>query len=36
VRTQDQRDDKVRLHRPRLNEASVEPLRLPEAEARLG
>lgn len=37
VRTQDQRDDKVRLHRPRLNEAAVESVRaLPDAEARLG
>jgi cell division initiation protein len=37
VRTQDQRDDKVRLHRPRLNDAVGEPMRmLPEAEALLG
>lgn len=37
VRTQDQRDDKVRLHRPRLNDAAAETARtLPEAEARLG
>jgi len=37
VRTQDQRDDKVRLHRPRLNEQAGDAVRmLPEAEARLG
>lgn len=37
VRTQDQRDDKVRLHRPRLNDAAGEMVRtLPEVEARLG
>ncbi len=38
VRTQDQRDDKVRLHRPRLNEpaATAEPRLHQDAEARLG
>jgi cell division initiation protein len=37
VRTQDQRDDKVRLHRPRLNDTVGEAMRmLPEAEALLG
>lgn len=39
VRTQDQRDEKVRMHRPRLNDAgtSTEPARTAgDAEARLG
>lgn len=38
VRTQDQRDDKVRLHRPRLNEtgAAGETSRVIDVEARLG
>ena len=38
VRTQDQRDDKVRLHRPRLNEPQTphDTRPLQDAEARLG
>ena len=37
VRTQDQRDDKVRLHRPRLNDINGDTGRVQgEAEARLG
>ena len=38
VRTQDQRDDKVRLHRPRLNEtgAAGDSSRVIDVEARLG